>query len=248
MLEDLVIQYSFMCWIMPYYGYLHECAELYSKLWKHSRYQFQLKSYGIITDAMKHKKSKWKLEFNQVFTSKQANFLYKRNFGKLFSLGICLESSISIKASMNWISNSWPAQSCFYSVVIRYHPSFHQDLQNFLTLFIGLGHDTDAIEIIDREKMKKSSVFIDILGSATPLAKNNLCQQWNIFLLTKSDDPIKILKTLKFKVLLTTSSFISKIKEKIELEKNSEEKKTNIALNSKSWNIVQIKDLIDSML
>ena len=63
MLKDLLTKISYMSNIMVYYGYLHEWAELFNQLWKQTKQEFNIKSFGVVNVIMKHENFKWKLEF-----------------------------------------------------------------------------------------------------------------------------------------------------------------------------------------
>ena len=73
---------------MVYFGYIHECAELYRQLCKDSRTEWNSKSKSIFKVIMKHKDSRFKILFKKPFTKRNAEFLLQNGVYNYFSIGI----------------------------------------------------------------------------------------------------------------------------------------------------------------
>ena len=96
------------------------------------------------------------LNSNKAFTLKYAKLLVKNGIAQRYRLGICLESGMSIQSATQFMENNILANSDqFYSVFIRYHSSFHNELQEFLSEYIKRGFDLEAIEFEERRKVRK---------------------------------------------------------------------------------------------
>ena len=73
---------------MVYFGYIHECAELYRQLCRDSRTEWNSKSKSIIKVIMKHKESRFRMQFKRPFMKRNAEFLLKNEIYNYFSIGI----------------------------------------------------------------------------------------------------------------------------------------------------------------
>ena len=123
----LATKISYISNIMIYYGYVHECAELYRQLCKDSRSEWDKNSHIIVKVIMKHKNSRWNMEFKTDFSSKQAKFLNANNTYNYYRLGICLHNNISYTTLIKFISSlEHYSPDLFYSVSIQYNTATHK--------------------------------------------------------------------------------------------------------------------------
>ena len=123
----LATKISYISNIMVYYGYVHECAELYLQLCKDSRSEFNKNSHTITNIIMKHKNSRWKMEFKSEFSSKQAKFLLANYTYSYFRLNLWLHNSTSYTNLVNFISNlKHYSTDLFNKVSIKYSANNHK--------------------------------------------------------------------------------------------------------------------------
>ena len=101
----LATKISYISHIMIYFGYIHECAELYRQLWKDSREEWNSNSNAIFKIIMKNKDSRLKMLFKHSFTKKNAKFLLNNGIYNYFSIGILIDDINSWTSVIYFIEN-----------------------------------------------------------------------------------------------------------------------------------------------
>ena len=186
---------------------MHEWAELFKQLWKKSRNEFDTKISGIVNVIMRNSNFKCKLEFKSAFNKYILKFLLTKGTAKLYRLGIYIESNLSIKPALEFIKkNPWPTSDQFYSVIIQYHPEFHQQYQEFLYEYISQGYDLGAVSYDNARAIQKTIRYIDHLPYYNNLPNERIWNQWNELSIQFCSDPVENIKGFLFNKLEAYSS------------------------------------------
>ena len=90
------------------------------------------------------------------------------------------------------------------------------------------------------EKLENKTIFIDYISSLSAFSYNKLWSQWNLLSLTMGENPISILKSIKFKTFSTWYDFINKIREDMNLNYTSDDFNAENPINSESWHILKL--------
>ena len=73
--SKMISRINLMSHLVVYYGYLHECAELFRQLWKTSRKEWDNNHKALTEVIMKHEQCKMVIDFGDKFTSNSLRFL-----------------------------------------------------------------------------------------------------------------------------------------------------------------------------
>ena len=113
----LISKLSYISHIIPYYGYIHESAELLGLLSKTTKKIWETNVKAITLVVMNNKQSRMILRFQSNFTMKNVKFLME-NFRYLyFWLQIIWETRPSIKALESLIEKAIDAPSFLFNKV-----------------------------------------------------------------------------------------------------------------------------------
>ena len=176
------------------------------------------------------------MKLNKVFTPNHSKLFIKHGIAQYYRLGVLLENKKSIQALTQFIkSNNQANSDQFYNIFIRYLPSTHNDLQEFLTEYIKRGFDLEAIVFDNWGKIKNKTIFMDSLSWFIPLINDNKWYQWNLLTLSIRKDPISILKSIKCITLNTKLNYINQIIDDMNLNYTSEGFSNQNPINSDSW-------------
>ena len=142
----LATKIAYISNIMVYYGYIHECAELYRELSKDSREEWDKNVKAIVNVIMKHKNSRCNLEFKGDFTIRVVKFLTVNQAYNYFKIGVNLKGQ-SYYYITEFIRNlDQYSDDLFWKVSILYHKSDHSKIQEFLEVYFSKRLDKTAIQ------------------------------------------------------------------------------------------------------
>jgi hypothetical protein len=100
----LIAKLSHVSYLVKYYGYFHECAELFRQLTKASRKEWDDNLKPIIDVIMKNEECKLTLIINKPFNYKICNALLKSGMYNYFHLEVKFSSLLSYKAGILFLS------------------------------------------------------------------------------------------------------------------------------------------------
>jgi len=164
--KNLLTKISLFSNIIPYYGYIHECAELFSQLSKECRDQWESNIGPILKVIMKHNQCKMIMKINKV-NRKLTNYLLKGSKqGKVqgiynyFSIKVNIESSsaygvmIKLLKEIKKINDELgiSVNDVFCKIFCKSTPVLYSSLLKFVKEYVDLGFNKEALDI-DRENL-----------------------------------------------------------------------------------------------
>ena len=166
---------------MVYYGYVHECAELYGQLWSESREEWNRSVNIIVNVIMKYKNFRIKMEFKDEFSNKQAKFLLKNNTYNYYRLGVWLYNTRSLKCFTKFINSIEQYSSdLFYNVSIGYIESNYSFIQALLETYFDKKFEGQAVEITHIKDKIQRLLFQNIMNRSNFFADNSMWKRWNV--------------------------------------------------------------------
>eukprot|EP00345_Euplotes_harpa_P009641 CAMPEP_0168348112 /NCGR_PEP_ID=MMETSP0213-20121227/19478_1 /TAXON_ID=151035 /ORGANISM="Euplotes harpa, Strain FSP1.4" /LENGTH=159 /DNA_ID=CAMNT_0008357503 /DNA_START=47 /DNA_END=523 /DNA_ORIENTATION=+ len=132
---------------MVYYGYMHECAELYKQLCKASRAEWNKNNAAIVRVIMKHRQSRFRMEVKKEFSRKAADLLLRNMIYNYFTICISLRSTKSYEAAIYFTNQlDEHAGFLFYNMSARIDQESFKASQEFLRAYLNKGFGTAALQ------------------------------------------------------------------------------------------------------
>jgi hypothetical protein len=154
--KALISRLCYISFIVKYYGYFHESAELFRQLNKASRKEWDDNLKSIVEVILSNEECKLTLAVTKHFNSKIAKILLRNQMHNYFFLDVAFGTAASYNAGIQFLKSiEIYSPKMFKSIHADFGSVTKQKMEEFLKLYEDKGFSSEAINI-DREIFRPS--------------------------------------------------------------------------------------------